>query len=151
MKEWLWPSRPIYVRHHHKEKLMSMIKCSSCDNEISPKAATCPKCGHPNEKAKHLSGGQVLLYLALACGMLWFFAGGGLNKQAAKEVQKIENQVATDAVNQYQIAKRQGNPIQICVQAGFVSAAYLQAKDEPNYQQWKKTQSEDCRRARVPQ
>ena len=129
---------------------MFLIKCSSCGNEISPKAATCPKCGHPNEKAKHLSGGQVLVYLTLAGGMLWFFTGGGLEKHAATEMKKIENQVATDAVTQYQIAKRQGNPIQVCVQAGLVSAAYLQAQDEPNYQQWKKTESEDCRHAGVP-
>jgi hypothetical protein len=130
-------------------KLMSMIKCGSCGNEISPKAATCPKCGHPNEKLKHLSGGQVLLFLALAGGILWFFAGGGLEKQTADQMQKIENQVANDAVNQYQIAKRQGNPIQVCVQAGLVSAAYLQAKDETNYRQWKTTESEDCKRAGV--
>lgn len=129
---------------------MAMIKCSSCSNEISPKAVTCPKCGHPNEKARYLSGGQVIGYLVFAGVLLWFFAGGGLDKQAAHEMQKIENQVAADAVNQYQIAKRQGNAIQVCVQAGLVSAAYLQAKDEPNYQQWKKTESEDCRRAGVP-
>ena len=129
---------------------MAMIKCSSCGNEISPKAATCPKCGHPNEKAKHLSGGQIIGYLVFAGVLLWFFAGDGLDKQTAREMQKIENQVAADAVNQYQIAKRQGNNIQVCVQAGLVSAAYLQAKDKPNYQQWKKTESEDCRRAGVP-
>ena len=129
---------------------MSMIKCGSCGNEISPKAATCPKCGHPNEKAKNLSAGQVIGYLVVAGAILWYFAGGGLDKQAADNLQKIENQVATDAVNQYQIAKRQGDLMQVCVQAGFVSAAYLQAKDEANYQQWKKTQSEDCKRAGVP-
>lgn len=127
-----------------------MIKCSGCGGEISPKATTCPQCGHPNEKAKNLSGGQVLLYIALSGGFIWFFAGGGLDREVAKEMRKIENQVAADAVNQYQIAKRQGDPMQICVQAGFVSAAYLQAKDEPNYQQWKSIESEDCRRAGVP-
>ena len=29
---------------------MKTIKCESCSNELSPKAATCPKCGHPNKK-----------------------------------------------------------------------------------------------------
>lgn len=129
---------------------MSMIKCKSCSNEISPKAATCPKCGHPNEKAKHLSGAQVLVSLALAGGMIWFFAGGGLEKQAANQMQNIENQVAIDAERQYQIAKREGNAMQVCVQAGFVSAAYLQAKDEASYQKWKRIESDDCRRAGVP-
>jgi hypothetical protein len=82
--------------------------------------------------------------------MFWFFAGGGLEKQTANEMQKIENQVATDAVSQYEIAKREGNAIQVCVHAGLVSAAYLQAKDEPNYQKWKKIENDDCRRAGVP-
>lgn len=131
------------------EGVMSLIKCSGCSNEISQKAPTCPKCGHPNEKAKHLSGGQVLLSLVIAAGTIWFLAGGGLEKQTANEMKKIENQVAADAVHQYEIAKREGNAIQVCVQAGFVSAAYLQAKDESNYQQWKKIEGEDCRRAGV--
>lgn len=128
---------------------MGMINCSSCSTAISSKAATCPKCGHPNEKAKHLSGVQVLGYFVFAGVMLWWLAGGGLEKQTAYEMQKIENQVATDAVSQYLIAKRQGDAIQVCVQAGLVSAAYLQAKDEPNYRQWKETESADCQRAGI--
>lgn len=129
---------------------MPSIKCENCSNEISKKAATCPKCGHPNKKAEHLSGGQVLLYLAIAGAGLWWWAGGGLEKQAAHEMSKIEDQVAADSVNQYNIAKRQGDTMQICVQAGLVSAAYLQAKDEANYQHWKKIEDSDCRAAGVP-
>jgi len=66
------------------------------------------------------------------------------------EVEDIYNQVALDAVDQYEIAKRQGDKISICVQAGLVSASYLQAKDEPNYIKWKKIESNDCRRAGLP-
>lgn len=56
-------------------------------------------------------------------------------------------QVAADAVDRYEIAKRQGNKIQICVQAGVVSASYLQAKDEPAYNHWKQVEASDCARA----
>lgn len=129
---------------------MKLINCGSCNAEISPKAATCPKCGHPNPKAKNLSAGQVISSLVFAAAALWFFAGGGLEKQAASDMQKIENQVAVDAVKQYDIAKRQGDKIQACVQAGMVSAAYLQAKDESNYQKWKDIEKDDCRAAGVP-
>lgn len=52
--------------------------------------------------------------------------------------------MASDAVTQYEIAKRSGSAIDACVQAGFVSAAYLQAKDESNYQRWKGTEKIDC-------
>jgi len=61
----------------------------------------------------------------------------------------IYAQVINDSVNQYNIAKRQGDPIQICVQAGMVSASYLQANDEYNYGIWKKTEKEDCAKAGI--
>ena len=129
---------------------MGMIKCNSCSNEISPKAAACPKCGHPNPKAKNLTVRQTLGYLVFGAIALAYFAGGGLEKQAASKMQSIESQVAADTVKQYEIAKRQGDPIQACVQAGMVSAAYLQAKDESNYQTWKSIERNDCRKAGMP-
>jgi hypothetical protein len=126
------------------------IQCENCGNEISKEAPVCPKCGHPNKKTKRISIVRIALGLLIAIGGIWYFAGGGLEQQTAKEMHKIENKVATDMVKQYEIAKRQGDPIQICVQAGFVTAAFLQAKDEANYQRWKKTEAEDCRKAGVP-
>ena len=63
---------------------------------------------------------------------------------------EIEKAVAADAVKQYQIAKRQGDKIQICVQAGLVTAALLQAKDEDDYREWKATEHHDCVMAGVP-
>lgn len=75
----------------------------------------------------------------LGCDKLSELAGGS-----------IEEQVAQDTVDQYNIAKRQGDPIQICVQAGLVAAAYLQAEDEPNYNRWKAIEEEDCEAAGVP-
>jgi len=61
----------------------------------------------------------------------------------------MRTNVAAQFVEQYQIAKRQGKPTDVCVQAGIVAAAYLQAKDEAGYQQWKRTEQEDCRRAGI--
>ena len=43
--------------------------------------------------------------------------------------------VAADAVDQYNIAVRQGD--KKCVQVGLVAAAYLQAKNESEYIDWK--------------
>ena len=129
---------------------MATIKCSACGAEISPKAAACPKCGHPNPKANYLSGGQVLGALVIAGVGLWWYAGGGFQGQVASNMATIQADVARDAVTQYEIAKKQGDRIQICVQAGLVSAAYLQAKDEANYRRWKATEAADCKRAGVP-
>lgn len=91
----------------------------------------------------------------------WYFLGGGLEKhqaaqqqaataQVADTMRGIYDQVSKDAVEQYGIAKRQGSPIDICVHAGLVSAAYIQAKDEANYRAWKAKELEDCDRAGVP-
>ena len=130
---------------------MALTKCKACSAEISRNAAACPTCGHPNKEASHLSGSQVFGALALAGIAIWWFAGGGFDTQVGSDMAKIENQVATDAVTQYNIAKRQGDPMQICVQAGMVSAAFLQSKDESNYQAWKRTEAQDCKHAGVPQ
>jgi len=65
-------------------------------------------------------------------------------------MQEIEDQVAADSVNQYRIAKNNGTPMDACVQAGLVAAAFLQAKDEPNYKKWKSVEHEDCIAAGMP-
>jgi|SRR5580765_3978684 hypothetical protein len=71
-------------------------------------------------------------------------------QDAASSLSDIRQKVAADAVAQYNIARRQGDPIQICVQAGLVAAAYLQAQDESNYQQWKRSEKNDCKSAGFP-
>lgn len=71
-------------------------------------------------------------------------------KNHANPLNVIENKVADDAVIQYNIAKRQGDKIQICVQAGLVAAAYLQAKDEANYNKWQSIKKTDCNNAGIP-
>ncbi len=83
--------------------------------------------------------------------MIWFYFGGGLEQQAAKQMQTIENQVAADAVKQYEIAKNSGNAIDAYVHAGMVAAAYLQAKDEPNYKKWKDIEKQEAINAGMPQ
>ncbi len=84
-------------------------------------------------------------------GIGWYFFGGGLERHAAQSLNGIEDQVAVDSVQKYQIAKRNGDPMDICVQAQLVVASYLQAKDEANYQQWKQTEKTDCAAAGLPQ
>ncbi len=56
----------------------------------------------------------------------------------------LHNQVANDMIEQYEIAKRQGDHTQICVQAGLVTAAYLQAKNEQKFRAWKRIEKAEC-------
>lgn len=128
---------------------MQLVACEGCGEKISKKAAACPKCGHPNKKAEHLSGGQVVGGLLVAGFGLWWMAVG-FDSSVDRNVAKIEADVAADMVKQYEIAERSGDAMTKCVQAGTVAAAYLQAKNEDAYQTWTKTQKRDCKKAGVP-
>jgi hypothetical protein len=88
-----------------------------------------------SSKARKTVGGTIL---ALVLWSAWVHFGSQL------EMSAIENKVATNAVKEYKIAKREGSPIQICSQAGMVTAAYLQAKDEAKYNEWKVIEHSDC-------
>jgi hypothetical protein len=81
---------------------------------------------------------------------IWYFYGGGLEKQAAKDMRRIENEVAADAVREYNIAKEKGDPMDACVHAGLVAAAYLLENDSGNYELWKATDRVDCEKAGLP-
>ena len=92
---------------------------------------------------------QVLASVAAVLGAVAYFTIGreAESRYVAAGMADIHNQVANDAVTQYEIAKRQGDPIQVCVQAGLVSAGWLQAKDEARYVAAKATEKADCARA----
>lgn len=70
-----------------------------------------------------------------------------VSNSQADSLDAIYKQVINDSIAKYEIVKRQGDPIEICVNAGLVSASYLQAKDEKNYNLWKIKEKEDCKKA----
>jgi hypothetical protein len=101
------------------------------------------------EKPKGITLLQGLLAVLGVVGVAYYFTIGQ-DRAVASSMADIENKVAVDAVAQYEIAKRQGDAMQTCVQAGMVSAAYLQAKNEAQYTSWKATEKADCARAGLP-
>jgi general stress protein YciG len=102
------------------------------------------------ETPKKSSKAKTIFSVIIFIGVLWYFFGGGMDKQVANDMQKIENQVATDAEKQYEIAKKGGDKMQTYVQASLVAAAYLQAKDEVNYNKWKAIEKEEAKNAGMP-
>ena len=66
-------------------------------------------------------------------------------------MKKVENQVALDAEEQYKIAKEGGDKMQTYVQASMVAAAYLQTKDQDNYNKWKTIEKEEAINAVMPE
>ena len=57
----------------------------------------------------------------------------------------LYSRVAEDVRAQYMMVRRNGNAVEMCVYAGLVAAAYLQARDEAHYAAWKQAEANDCR------
>jgi uncharacterized paraquat-inducible protein A len=123
------------------------INCESCGTQISQKAITCPSCGHPNKDSQNLSGGQVIMGLAVAFCVIYYLANGGTMPFT---MQEIHDKVSDDTVKQYELVSKNGTAVDKCVHAGIVAAAYLQAQDAANYQQWNSIKAADCKKAGVP-
>ena len=64
--------------------------------------------------------------------------------------EKVNQKVISDTIAQFEIVKRSGNPSSICTHAGRVAAAYLHAKDETGYREWKDTQANLCSSVGLP-
>jgi len=74
-----------------------------------------------------------------------------INRQADVEMARINRQVVNDQIEQLKITIKHGSPMEICVQAGLVTAALLQAKDEAGYAEWKKVERKACKAAGLSQ
>jgi len=120
-------------------------KCPHCQKEVDLKATKCPHC---QSDMRNWFLRHPILDVLFVLIFIWIISDSG---STGTSMNSLYQQVSTDAVKQYEIAARQGDKIQICVQAGLVSAAYLQAKDEANYQSWKAVEKRDCSRAGMPQ
>ena len=84
------------------------------------------------------------IFILLSC--LFLFS---CDKLIEKEMNSIHRQVINDSIQQLNIAIKGGDPIDICVYAGLVSAAYLQAKDEEGYIKAKELENKACENAGI--
>src|SRR6188508_2259161 len=75
------------------------------------------------------STASAIVTFGLIAAMACFGCGGERDQQTSttdsNEVTTDSNNEVADAVNQYNIAKRSGTPIDQCVRARVVTAAYL--------------------------
>jgi hypothetical protein len=73
-----------------------------------------------------------------------------ITDQSAELMDTIELHVAEEAEAQYQMVQRSGTVIDMCMQAGMVAAAWLQARDAAKYDFWKDIEAKTCANAGVP-
>lgn len=76
---------------------------------------------------------------------------GSCDQIAESQLKSIQDKAAQDAEEQYRMVEKSGTKVDLCVRAGMVAEAYLQAKNSEKYDFWKTTQRVDCLTAGVPQ
>ena len=140
---------------------MAILNCKDCKNEVSSEARRCPHCGRPLKRIITIGRLIVATICILLVGRViqsqneikaaaaadearYQDLMSRVGRRPANGIEEIYNQVAQDAVQQYRIAKRQGDAMQICTQAGLVAAGFLQAKNEKDYVHWKDVEKTDC-------
>ena len=90
----------------------------------------------------------VLIAGVVVVSIWWKFLPAG--KAPAPE-EPLSYKVARDAAVEFDIARRNGGTaMDLCVQASFVNAAWLQAKNEAEYAKWKTAEKEWCALAGLP-
>lgn len=80
---------------------------------------------------------RLITTLIAATSLLHISCTDTLNEVANQNLQDIHNTVAKDAEDQYNLAVKGGDKIEIYTNASLVAEAYKQAKDETNYLKWK--------------
>lgn len=87
-----------------------------------------------------------LVFAGIAAWVWWSVMTVDAAKDAEKEMQRINQQVVTDAVEQFNIASKHGNATDVCVHAGLVKAALMQAKMAKEFAEWNEIEKNACDR-----
>jgi len=61
--------------------------------------------------------------------------------------QSMETQIANEEIENYNMAVKGGDPIEIAMEAGLVAEMFKQAGDETNYLKWKEIAKEADKKA----
>ncbi|MDR3479488.1 MAG: hypothetical protein P4L91_02095 [Burkholderiaceae bacterium] len=72
------------------------------------------------------------------------------SQEAAEPQDNSVDKLVDDEMAKYDVARRNGSKVAMCVHAGAVAALLSQLKDEESYQGWKHNQRVDCKAAGLP-
>ena len=88
---------------------------------------------------------MICAILGIAFLFIHFILDNEIN--IGNEMDTINRMVVNDAIEQFKLTLQGGDPIEICVYAGMVTAAYLQAKDQEGYVKAKENEKRVCKAA----
>ncbi len=80
--------------------------------------------------------------------LIYFLFTTGSSDTGQYQTNETKNQVAQEAIKQYNIVKRNGSGIEASLHAGFVAEAFLQIGDKENYTKWIKIKEQEERDAK---
>lgn len=80
--------------------------------------------------------------IVLACVSL-----GACAPIAESQVAKVNNFRVQDAIGNYEAASRSGDPLDMCVKAKLVAAAYDEAREAVSAEAWRAREREACQLA----
>lgn len=86
----------------------------------------------------------VVVTLIVMIAMAW-----PSGEEVQSSVDDLYTQQAVDYEEQYQMLQKEGDPVELCVRAGFVAEAYLQARDNDNFGKWHAIEEADCAAAGI--
>ncbi|TSE08549.1 MULTISPECIES: hypothetical protein [Aquimarina] len=80
--------------------------------------------------------------------LIYFVFTTGSDETIHQQINETKNQVVQDAIEQYNIIKRNGSDLEISMHAGFVADAFLKVGDKENYSKWKKIENQKEQKAK---
>jgi hypothetical protein len=128
---------------------MALKPCRECKKEVSSGASACPHCGAKvptMSRTVRVVMGLFFAWALFAVGRMVVENGGPVGTVQAQ----VNRSVVDDVLAQYETAKQGGNAMDVCIHAGIVKAAFIQAKDAAGTKNWDRTERADCGRAGVP-
>ncbi|PKV51696.1 hypothetical protein ATE84_3788 [Aquimarina sp. MAR_2010_214] len=80
--------------------------------------------------------------------LIYFLFTTGSSDTNQHQINVTKNQVAQEAIKQYNIVKRNGPGMEASLHAGFVAEAFLKVGDSENHSKWTKIKEQEERNAK---
>ena len=121
-----------------------LVECKACGGQISRKATSCRKCGHPNERVVRQLLALIVVGVAVGISLIWWRISKYNDSLLVEETAQVAS-----LIHNYSMVKNEGDAHHSCLLAGLIANTYASFGNNDQHHLWKQTQAEDCQ-ARKP-